>query len=116
MTTPTPIDITEIVPSKAKAWVGLVGSLLTFIGPAILTATEALPAPWPLVVGLVFAALTWLGIYKAPYKPVGTTLAPDTPAVQKAIINEAYPYDGPVVKDPAPTATATKTYRNPWRR
>lgn len=87
MTTPQ-FNLEDIVPSKAKTWVGLIGSLLTLIGPAILQVTDALPAPWPFIVGLIFAALTTLGIYRAPYKPQGTVLAP-TEVVTQAVVNQA---------------------------
>lgn len=75
-----PIDITTLIPSKAKAWVGLIGALLTVIGPWILQAAVGLPQPWPGIVGLFFAALTAAGVYKAPYKPEGTVLAIDPTA------------------------------------
>lgn len=93
MTTP---DITALIPSKAKAWVGLLSSLLTLGVPYVLSVTDTLPSPWPIVIGLVIAALSWLGIYKAPYTPAGATLAPDTPAVAAAAAQESIP-------------------RNPWK-
>jgi hypothetical protein len=81
-------NLEDIAPSKAKAWVGLIGSLLTLIGPAILQGTDALPSPWPLIIGLVFAVLTTLGVYRAPYKPTGTVLAP-TEVVTQAVVAQA---------------------------
>lgn len=76
MTAPK-VDLEQIVPSKAKTWVGLIGTLVTFAGPFVLQSTDALPSPWPALIGVLFAVLTALGIYRAPYKPVGTTLALD---------------------------------------
>lgn len=73
----TPINLEEIVPSKAKAWVGLFGSLVTFVLPLILQSSDSLPAPWPVIIGAIAAVLTTLGVYKAPYGPAGTTLAVD---------------------------------------
>lgn len=71
MTTPAP------APSTAKTWVGLAGAALTALIPYILTVSTSLPEPWPAVVGGVIALLTALGVYKAPYVPSGTVLAPD---------------------------------------
>lgn len=102
MTTPQ-FDITEVIPSKAKAWVGLLGSLLTLFGPVILETTNALPAPWPVVIGGVFAALTFLGIYKAPYKPQGTVLVPET-----VITHDNEGVD-------SPPAQSASRWQNPWR-
>lgn len=84
MTSPEGFDLAGIIPSKAKVYVALIGSVLTIVGPWILDSSNALPEPWPGVVGLVFAALTGLGVYQAPYKPTGTVLAPNTPAVVAA--------------------------------
>lgn len=96
MTTP---DLSSLIPSKWKTWVGLVGSLLTFVVPYVLQISVGLPAPWPAAIGLVLALLTAFGIYKAPYKPEGTVLAPDTPAVAAA------------AKQGVPSV-----YRSPWRK
>jgi L-lactate permease len=79
-----PVNLTDLVPSKAKTWVGLVGSVLTFVVPLIVSVEDYLPSPWPGVIGAVLAVLTALGVYKAPYQPTDTVLAPDTPAVAAA--------------------------------
>lgn len=84
MTAPDDFNLDGIIPSKAKVYVALIGSVLTIVGPWILTASNTLPEPWPGLIGLVFAALTGLGVYHAPYKPAGTVLAPNTPAVVEA--------------------------------
>jgi len=55
-----------------KAWVALIGSLLTFIVPTLLAASASWPAPWPAVLGAVVAVLTALGVYRAPYQPTTT--------------------------------------------
>jgi hypothetical protein len=78
----TPITIVEIVPEKWKTIVGLIGSLLAFIIPLALSVSDTLPPPWPFVIGIVVTLATGLGIYKAPYKPKDTTLAP------KGAVNE----------------------------
>lgn len=88
-------DLSGLVPLKWKTWVGLLGSALSFAVPYVLEVTNALPSPWPAVVGVVLFALSALGIYKAPYKPVGTVLVPD-PRPQVAVS-----VDG--------------SYHNPWR-
>jgi len=52
-----------------KAWVGLIGSLLTFIVPWVVQYSAFLPAPWPAVIAAVVAVLTFFGVYHAPYQP-----------------------------------------------
>jgi hypothetical protein len=79
-----PINIETIVPKKWKPWVATVSSLLAFAVPYVIQAEQWLPDPWPVVIGFVIAALTWLGVYRAPYVPEGAVLAPDTPAVASA--------------------------------
>ena len=99
----TPFDITSLLPSKAKTWVGLIGSLLTFVVPFVLSMETYLPPQWTAVIGVVLAVLTALGVYHAPYKPQGTVLAPDTPAVAAASVPKATPPD------------ETGVYKNPWK-
>lgn len=53
-----------------KAWVALVGSLLSFVIPTIVQLSTSWPEPWPAVVSAVVAVLTAIGVYHAPYKPV----------------------------------------------
>lgn len=101
-----PFDITEIIPSKAKTYVGLIGSVVTFVAPLVLSVSDALPAPWPAVIGGVLAVLTALGIYKAPYKP-----SEDAVLVHKSEVSTP---DLPAVspQNPAPPAP---DYTNPWQ-
>lgn len=73
-------DLSSLIPSKFKTVVGLVGSLLTFVVPFILSVEDYLPSPWPAVIGVVLSVLTALGVYKAPYKPAGTVLVPESVA------------------------------------
>lgn len=54
------------LPVHAKAWTALAGSVLTLVGPWILQASLGLPAPWPAIVGAIFAVLTSLGVYRVP--------------------------------------------------
>lgn len=115
MTTNLP-DLSSIIPSKAKTWVTLIGGLLTFIAPFTLEATQALPAPYPAIIGFVLLVLTALGVYHAPYAPAGTTLAiaPQTPVALPTT-------EGPVaisapeaVVEAVPT-TEPHVYRNRWK-
>lgn len=111
----TPVDLSAIVPSKAKTWVGLIGSLLTFVGPFVLQSADLLPSPWPAVIGVVFALATTLGVYHAPYKPAGTTLAPvDTKVsvtVDRQVDSTTPNVSAPEVQPPADDGT----YPNPWK-
>jgi hypothetical protein len=77
-------DLADLVPSKAKTWVALVGSVLTVAVPLIVSVQDYLPSPWPGVIGAALSVLTALGVYKAPYVPQEAVLAPDTPAVAAA--------------------------------
>lgn len=91
MTTPTPVT-----PSKAKAWVGLIGAALTALIPYVLTVSTVLPEPWPAVVGGFIALLTALGVYHAPYVQPGTAVVAVT---------------APAPPVPPPSGP----YRNPWK-
>ena len=93
MTTP---DLSFVIPTKWKPWVGAVGALLTFIIPTVTEVAADLPAPWPAVIAAVVAALTWLGVYKVPYAPPNTVLVHES---------EAPPNPLP------PTG-----YQNPWKK
>jgi hypothetical protein len=90
------VNLEEIVPSKAKTWVGLVGSVVTFVAPLVLSVSDALPSPWSAVIGAVLAVLTALGIYKAPYLPPETVVVPESVATGVQLP----PSEG--------------EYRNPW--
>lgn len=105
-----PVDVSTIVPSKVKPWVGLVSSLLTLGVPYVLSVSDALPQPWPVVIGLVIAVLGAVGIYKAPYKPTGVVLAPDTPQVAQASV-EAGAVDAAASSAPLPPLGE---YQNPF--
>lgn len=92
----------DIVPLKYKAYVGLVGSFLTFIVPSVVEYTANLDQPWPTIIGAVVALLTALGVYKAPYKPGGTVIAPaEVPAPTMETSGEYRPGDD---------------YQNPWKQ
>ena len=95
MTTP----ITTINPSKSKTWIAVIGGLLTVIVPLVLSVSTYLPDPWPAVLGAVVALLTALGVYKAPYKPEGTSV------VSTAELREIA----------TPTPPPPGGYQNPWR-
>jgi hypothetical protein len=110
-----PFDINEVIPSKAKTYVGLIGSIVTFVAPLALSVSDALPPPWPAVIGGVLAVLTALGIYKAPYKPTDETVL-----VHKSEV--AAPEQPPATPDnPVPPSGWQVggggnggTYTNPW--
>lgn len=106
-------NISDIIPSKAKTWVGLVSSLLTLGVPYVLSVSEALSPPWPVIIGLVIAVLGALGVYKAPYQPEGTTLAvdPTAPTVAPSV-----PSNAPVAAAPTAVPPPTGGYPNPWKR
>lgn len=66
-----------VTPSKAKAVVALVGTLLTVAVPYLLQVATSLPEPWPAIASGLVGVLTVLGVYHAPYKPTGTVIVPD---------------------------------------
>jgi len=74
-------DLSTVVPLKWKAWVGLIGSVLTLVIPWVAEIAVDLPQPWPLVVGGAVALLTALGVYRAPYVPPGAAVVPAPPPV-----------------------------------
>ena len=86
MTAPAP------TPSKAKAYVALLGSVLTVVGPLLLNVSTHLPEPWPAIIGGVIGLLTVLGVYQAPYRPAGTVLVPAPPATPPADTGYANPW------------------------
>lgn len=68
MTAPAP------APSKAKAYVALIGSLLSVGIPILLQVSTSLPPEWQAVIGGVVALLTMAGVYRAPYLPKSTAI------------------------------------------
>lgn len=94
-----------VIPSKLKTWTALAGSVLAVVIPLLVSVEDMLPAPWPAVIGAVIAALTALGVYKAPYVPTGTVLVP-----------EAQVKSTPAPAQPTTTTELTAgTYSNPWK-
>ena len=75
-------DLSTVVPLRYKTIVGLIGSVLSFAVPLIVSVEQYLPSPWPAVIGAVLSLLTALGIYKVPYAPAGTVLVPQSVASQ----------------------------------
>lgn len=106
MTTPGTPDLSFLIPKKYKTLVGLIGTGLSFLVPLVLQYTDALPSPWPAVIGFVLWVLTVLGIYRAPYVPTGAVIAPNTPAVATATAQAAAPVVNPATGG---------AYRNPWQ-
>jgi hypothetical protein len=62
-----------------KSWVGLIGSLLTFIIPWAVQVSTTLPPPWPALIAAVVALLTAFGVYQAPYAPAPSAQPRPTP-------------------------------------
>ncbi len=62
--------------TAAKAWLSLLGGLLTVTIPLLVQVSGSLPEPWPAVIGGVVAVLTALGVYRVPNKPAVTTTPP----------------------------------------
>lgn len=107
MTTPV---ITTINPSKAKTWIAVIGGLLTVAVPLILSVATYLPDPWPAVIGALVALATAAGVYKAPYKPEGTSVVANSDLNQVAI---PVPPTPPVTAPTPPVAEGG--YQNPWK-
>ena len=53
-----------------KSWTALIGALLTFIIPTLVSASTSWPEPWPAIISAAVAVLTAVGVYHAPYRPV----------------------------------------------
>lgn len=56
--------------TAAKAWLSLVGGLLTVLIPVIVQMSASLPPPWPSIIGAIVAILTAFGVYQVPNKTV----------------------------------------------
>lgn len=97
----TVFDITKILPSKAKAWVGLIGSLLTAVVPFLLSVVGTVAPQYSAIVLGVLGFLTFLGVYHAPYAPEGTVLVPAPKPATPQVWAESVP---PVVGQ----------HTNPW--
>lgn len=80
-------DLSTIVPLKWKTAVAAVSGVLTIVVPFILQAAAHLSAPWPVVIGLFFAALGVLGVWRAPFVPAGHAIVPQSVAetVQRSL-------------------------------
>jgi hypothetical protein len=97
MTTPA---VVELIPSKAKTWVGLITAALTVAVPWILEVSTSLPQPWPTVIAAVIGVLGVFGIYQAPYKPEG----------ENAVLVPEEAVAAPVLPGNPPSG-----YRDPWK-
>lgn len=117
----SPAVVTPVVPSKAKAWLAVLGSVLAFTVPLVTSVQDYLPAPWPSVLGGVIVILTGLGVYRAPYAPNETTIVhnDDVPAINAGttfIPNSDGQIIGASPTGPAgtPPAASGGPYQNPW--
>lgn len=108
MTQPVNPTIATFEPSKAKTWVAAVGGALTVIVPIVLSVSTNLPEPWPAVISAVVAVLTAVGVYRAPYRPEGTTVVPTAELKQVAtplpptatVVSQTRPDSGNPYPDP----------------
>lgn len=115
MATPEPnFDIIDVVPLRYKPFVGLIGSLLTLAVPYLVTVETSVPAPWPVVIGVVLAVATALGVDRTPYKPKGTVLVQKTPAVVAAA-SQSVPPASVVTSTMASTPTTVFRSGPPWK-
>lgn len=105
MTAPNP-PINTINPSKSKTWVAAIGGSLTVVVPLILSVATYLPDPWPAIIGGLIGLLTVAGVYKAPYKPEGTSVVSN---VDLREVATPLPPSAPQVQPPPDGG-----YRNPW--
>jgi hypothetical protein len=75
MTSPNPI-VTTIEPTKAKSWVALLGSVMTFLVPLLAEMQGSMPDPWPAIIGAVLAVATFFGVRQTRNVPKGTVAVP----------------------------------------
>lgn len=99
--------VNTVVPSKAKTWIGVAGSVLAVVVPLVISVQQYLPPPWASVIGGVIVILTGLGIYQAPYQPPETTIVRNEDI---AAINS-----GAAVVPANVPASRTGEYRSPWQ-
>lgn len=94
-------DLSFLIPSKAKAWVALIGTGLSFVVPYVLSAETFLPKPVTAGIGVALWILSVLGVYKVPNVPADSVVVAkaDIPAVVAAA-KQAPPAEG--------------EYRNPY--
>lgn len=110
MTTPI---VTTVEPTKAKSWVALVGSLLSFALPLLASVQNLVPEPWPAVIGGVCALGTWIATRLTPNHPANTSLVPNDQIIS---LPNGVGYS-PVPDVPqAPPPPSTTGYRNPWEQ
>lgn len=107
----TPISTIE--PSKAKTWIAAIGGALTVIVPIVLSVSTNLPEPWPAVISAVVAVLTAVGVYKAPYRPEGTTVVPT--AELRQVADPQPPKTSDIGDVPPPTPGLGGIFSNPWK-
>jgi hypothetical protein len=110
MTQPT---ITTLEPSKSKTWIAAIGGALTVVVPIVLSVSTNLPEPWPAVISAVVAVLTAVGVYKAPYRPEGTTTVPTAELTQVATpLPPSVPSD--ISLRPTPSPGLGGDAKGPW--
>lgn len=107
-------DLSFVIPTKWKPWVGAVGALLTFVVPYLSSVIASLPPGGQAGVAAVLAGLTWLGVYQVPYAPKDTVLKPkESVASQAGPISINVPNIGVNPRDVA--RPAERQHRNPWQ-
>lgn len=112
MTTPTPV-VTTVEPTKAKSWVALLGSVMTFLVPMLVSAQEYLPDPWPAVIGAVLAVCTYFGVRQTRNVPKGTVAVPGD---QVTSLPPGVGYTPVPDQVAGGIAGAQPTYVNPYRQ
>lgn len=115
MTQPNQPTITTLEPSKSKTWIAAIGGALTVIVPIMLSVSTNLPEPWPAVISAVVAVLTAVGVYRAPYRPQGTTVVPT--AELKQVATPLPPTKGGTTISDVPRPTpglGGGQYDDPW--
>ena len=61
-----------------KSWTAFLGGILNILIFAITQFAFALPPQWVVIIQAIVTVLTAVGVYHAPYSPVGRASAPVT--------------------------------------
>jgi hypothetical protein len=114
MTQPMQPTITTLEPYKSKTWIAAIGGALTVVVPLVLSFSTSLPEPWPALIAAVVAVLTAVGVYRAPYKPEGTTVVPTHELTQVATPLPPTAPASDISLRPKPTPGLGGDVQGPW--